>query len=122
MKKILTAIFITLIAVTLTGCEGANKSARAIIGHTYGIIESSTSYMTIYFSKSGNANINFVNGSEKLITSHFTYEIAGDDVEIYYDYSDYWKETAQGELWLHLTYYPEQDELRYLGDVMSRID
>ena len=121
MKKVLPVLFFLLI-FTLTGCESANKSARAIIGHTYGIIESSTSYMTIYFSKSGNANINFVNGSEKLITSHFTYEIAGDDVEIYYDYSDYWIESAKGELFLHLTYYPEQDELRYLTDVLSRID
>ena len=66
--------------LTLTGCE--TNSARSIIGHTYGVVESPTSYLSIYFSKSGNANINFVNGSEKLITSHFTYEIIGDDVEI----------------------------------------
>lgn len=121
MKKILSVLFILSI-FTLTGCESANKSARAIIGHTYGIIESSTSYMTIYFSKSGNANVNFKSGGEGFITSHFTYEISGDDVEIYYDYSDYWIETAKGELWMHLTYYPEQDELHCLGDVLSRID
>lgn len=121
MKKVLPVLFFLSI-FTLTGCESANKSARAIIGHTYGIIESSTSYMTIYFSKSGNANVNFISGGESLITSHFTYEIAGDDVEIYYDYSDYWIETAKGELWMHLTYYPGEDELHYLGDVMSRID
>lgn len=119
MKKILSVLFV-LSMLTLTGCE--SKSARAIIGHTYGVIESSTSYMTIYFSKAGNANVNFMSDGESLITSHFTYEIAGDDVEIYYDYSDYWIETAKGELWMHLTYYPEEDELHYLGDVMSRID
>ena len=121
MKKILPVLFFLSI-FTLTGCEGVSKNARAIIGHTYGIIESSTAYMTIYFSKSGNANINFVNGSEKLITSHFTYEIIGDDVEIFYDYSDYWIESAKGELFMHLTYYQEEDELHYLTDVLSRID
>lgn len=121
MKKILPVLFFLSI-FTLTGCESANKSARAIIGHTYGIIESSTSYMTIYFSRSGNASINFVSGAESLITSHYTYEITGDDVEIYYDYSDYWIETAKGELFMHLIYYPEEDELHYLTDVLSRID
>jgi hypothetical protein len=121
MKKILSVLFFLSI-FTLTGCEGVSKNARAIIGHTYGIVESSTSYMTIYFSKSGNAHVNFKSGGESITTSHFTYDIAGDDVEIYYDYSDFWKETAKGELWLHLTYYPEVDELHCLGDVMSRID
>lgn len=121
MKKILSVLFV-LSMLTLTGCEGVNKSARAIIGHTYGIVESSTSYMTIYFSKSGNANVNYKSGGESLITSHFTYEITGDDVEIYFDHSDYWIETAKGELWMHLTYYPEEDELYSLGIVMSRID
>ena len=121
MKKLLPVLFFLSI-FTLTGCESGNKSARAIIGHTYGIVESSTSYMTIYFSKSGNANVNFQSSGEGFITSHFIYEISGDDVEIYYDYSDYWIETAKGELWMHLTYYPEVDELHCLGDVMSRID
>lgn len=119
MKKFLPVLFL-LSVIALTGCQ--SKSARAIIGHTYGIIESSTSYLTIYFSKSGNANVNFMSDGESLITSHFTYEIAGDDVEIYYDYSDYWIETAKGELWMHLTYYPEEDELHYLTDVLPRID
>ena len=121
MKKILTAIFITLIAVTLTGCEG-NKSARSIIGHTYGIVESSTSYLTIYFSRSGNATVNYRNNNESFKTSHFIYEIQGDDVEIYYDYSNFWIETAKGELYLHLTYDPIDDVLTYMGDRMSRLD
>lgn len=121
MKKILTAIFITLIAVTLTGCEG-NKSARSIIGHTYGIVESSTSYLTIYFIRSGNASINYINGNDKLMTSHFTYDIKGDDVDIYYDYSNYWIDTAKGELFIHLTYDPIDDALYCMGDRLSRID
>lgn len=119
MKKILSVLFV-LSMLTLTGCE--SKSARAIIGHTYGVIESPTSLFTVYFSKSGYASINFVSDNEKIITSHFTYEIEGDDVEIYYDYSDYWIDSAQGELYLHLTYYPEHDELRFLTDILSRID
>ena len=121
MKKIITAIFITLLTITFTSCEG-QKNARSIIGHTFGLIESSTSYLTIYFSKSGNANVDFKSGDQSLITSHFTYDIKGDDVEIYYDYSDYWIETAKGELFIHLTYDPVDDVLYYLGDRMSRLD
>ena len=56
------------------------------------------------------------------MTSHFTYDIQGDDVEIYYDYSNYWIETAKGELFMHLTYDPIDDVLYYLGDRMSRLD
>ena len=121
MKKILELIFITLLTISFTGCEG-RKSAKAIIGHTYGIIESSTSYMTIYFSRSGNATVNFQNNNQGYQTSHFEYDIKGDDVEIYYDHSDYWIETARGELFLHLTYDPVDDALYYLGDKMTRID
>jgi hypothetical protein len=121
MKKILSVLFFLSI-FTLTGCEGVSKNARAIIGHTYGIIESSTSYFTIYFSKSGDASVSLVSGNNRLITSHFTYEIKGDDVEIYYDYSNYWIDSAKGELFVHLTYYPELDELHYLTDVLKCLD
>ena len=121
MKKILEVIFITLSIISFTSCDG-QKSAKSIIGHTYGIIESSTSYMTIYFSRSGNATVNFQNNNQGYQTSHFEYDIKGDDVEIYYDYSDYWIETAKGELFLHLTYDPVDDVLVCLGDRMTRID
>ena len=121
MKKILEVIFITLLTISFTSCEG-QKSAKAIIGHTYGYIESSTSYITIYFSRSGKATVNLNNGGQSYQTSHLEYDIKGDDVEIYYDYSDYWVETARGELYLHLTYDPVDDVLCYLGDRMTRID
>ena len=121
MKKIITAIFITLLTITFTSCEN-QKTAKSIIGHTFGVIESSTSYMTIYFSKSGNATVDFRSKNQSLMTSHFTYDIQGDDVEIYYDYSNYWIETAKGELFMHLTYDPIDDVLYYLGDRMSRLD
>lgn len=121
MKKTFSVLAILMTIFVFTGCQ-SNNSASAVIGHTYGIIESSSSYMTIYFSKSGNANVTYESDGESLITSHFTYDISGDDVEIYYDYSDFWIETAKGELFMHLTYYPEEDVLRYLGDVLSRID
>lgn len=121
MKKILEVIFITLLTICLTSCEG-QKSAKSIIGHTYGLIKSSTSYVTIYFSRSGNATVNLKNDSQSYQTSHFEYDIKGDDVEIYYDYSDYWIETARGELYLHLTYDPIDDVLLYLGERMTRID
>ena len=118
MKKILPVLFFLSI-LTLTGCE--SWGARSIIGHTYGIIESSNSF-TIYFSKSGSANITYLDGDESFIISHLTYDIKGDDVEIYHDYSDYWIETAKGELFMHLIYFPELDELYYIGDVLKRID
>ena len=95
MKNIITAIFITLLTITFTSCEN-QKTAKSIIGHTFGVIESSTSYMTIYFSKSGNATVDFRSKDQSFMTSHFTYDIQGDDVEIYYDYSNYWIETAKG--------------------------
>ena len=121
MKKILVVILVSVLAFSFTSCEGEN-GARSIIGHTYGIVDSSTSFFTIYFSRSGSASINYVNGSDKLITSHFTYDINGDDVEIYYDYSDYWIETAKGELFIHLTYNPIDDTLNFLGDILHKID
>lgn len=121
MKKILTAIIIIVLTITFTSCEG-QKSARSIIGHTFGYVESSTTYLTIYFSRSGYANVTAVDGTQNFQTSHFTYDIKGDDVEIYYDYSDYWLDTAKGELYIHLTYDPIDDVLCYLGDRMSRLD
>ena len=119
MKKILIPLLL-LAMFAFTGCK--SESARSIVGHTYGVIESANSMFTIYFSPSETASINFINGDEKLITSHFTYDINDDDVEVYYDYSDYWIETAKGELFIHLTYDPIDDTLNFLGDILHRID
>jgi hypothetical protein len=119
MKKMLPVLFL-LSMLSLTGCD--TRSARDIVGHTYGAIDSSTEFMTIYFSKSGNATINYSRSNERFNTSHFTYEIVGDDVEIYYDLSDYWIDSVQGEMYLHMTYYPEQDELHFMHEVFTRID
>ncbi|MBO7255653.1 MAG: hypothetical protein J6U79_04680 [Paludibacteraceae bacterium] len=121
MKKIFSVIFITLLIFTFTSCE-KEKTAKSVVGHTFGIIESSTSYFTIYFSKSGYATIKSVEEEQSMMTSHFTYEITDNDVEVYYDYSNYWIETARGELALHFTYDPIDDVLVYMGERLSRMD
>lgn len=119
MKKFIPLLFAIVTVFTFTGCQ--KNSAKEIIGHTYGVTSSTESYM-FYFSPSGVVTYTYLNGVEVINNSHFTYEIMGDNVEVYFDYSSFWLPEAQGTLFVHLTYYPEEDVLRYLTDVLYRLD
>lgn len=120
MKRILPLTFIILSAFIFTGCT--NNNAKSIIGHTYAWVGSSTEMLSIYFSPSGHAVIHSISGNESFNTSHFIYNIEGYTVEICYDYSDYWVEDAKGTIIMALTYNPDDDTLRYLGDVLHRAE
>ena len=120
MKKLLSIFLITLSVLVFTGCESNN--AKQIIGHTYAWVGSSTQMLSVYFSPSGSAVVHIVNGNDYSDTPHYIYDIIGNNVEIRYDYSYYWKDEYQGTIYLHLTYYPEEDVLRYMEDVLYRVD
>lgn len=119
MKKFIPLLFAVVAAFGLTGCQ--KNSAKEIIGHTYGMSSSVESYM-FYFSPSGIVTYTYSAGGQIDNNSHFTYDIVGDDVEIFFDSSTFWIPEARGTLFVHLTYYPEEDVLRYLSDVLCRLD
>ncbi len=119
MKKLLLLFFVIFSLIGFTGCQ--KNSAKEIIGHTYGMSSSVESYM-FYFSPSGIVTYTYSAGGQIDNNSHFTYDIVGDDVEIYFDSSSLWLPEARGTLFVHLTYDPEEDVLRYLSDVLYRLD
>lgn len=119
MKKFIPLLFAVVAVFGLTGCQ--KNSAEEIIGHTYGMSSSVESYM-FYFSPSGIVTYTYSAGGQIDNNSHFTYDIVGDDVEIFFDSSTFWIPEARGTLFVHLTYYPEEDVLRYLSDVLCRLD
>lgn len=108
MKRILSTLLIGLFAMMFIGCESKDE-ARAIIGHSYQMYNSASDWETLYFSPSGTAQITFCSQGTTSSVSHFTYKIQRCNVEIYYDYSDYWKSTARGQLLGAFTYMPDQD-------------
>lgn len=111
MKKLLFILAIVLMAIgTFTSCENQNE-ARAIIGHSYCLYVDDANWETLYFSPTGSAKLDYCNKGTTSSYTHLTYKIQKCNVEVYYDYSTFWKETARGELLGAFTYMPEQDYL-----------
>lgn len=120
MKKLFFAYLLILPLLFSTGCQ--QNSARSIIGHTYAYVESNTQMLSLYFSSNGSVSVQYVNGSDVINSSNFTYKIKDYNVEIYFDKSDYWISSAQGTIFVNLMYSPEDDTLHYLGDVLYRVN
>ena len=111
MKKLLNFLFSIIVAlVVFTSCENQGE-ARAIIGHSYQLYIDVSNWETIYFSPSGTAQLtSCIQGTTSTYT-HLTYKVQKCNIEVYYDYSSYWNESARGELLGAFTYMPEQDYL-----------
>lgn len=106
-----------------TSCEKNEGEALAIIGHSYMYYEDQSNWETIYFSLSGTVQISACNNGKSQTLSHMTSKIRGCNVEIYADYTDYWKTEAKGQLIGALVYYPEGDYLiSHLGDVYHKVN
>ena len=116
-SKVLSALLLMFTAVMFVACGSANS----IKGHSY-FTGNSSQGVKIYFSPSGTAQITYYENGTPTTYIHHTYSINGNLVEIYYDYSDYWKIEYQGKLLLYFTYDPETDILIYDdGTVFNRL-
>lgn len=105
-SKVAALLLVLLVGVIMGACSPANS----IKGHSYAT-GTSSSGMKIYFSPSGAAQITYYVDGETKTFSHLTYTINGNNVEIYFDYSDNWKLEAQGTLVSHYIYDPKEDVL-----------
>lgn len=123
MKRFIYLLILAASIVT-AGCstnEPTPKSATAIMGHTYRVDDGSD-YISIYFAYSytcvytSNVNGTYTN------VSQLTYRISGNNVDIYFDNSSKWTESARGTLFLHLIYYPSSDKLMLDGVTLNRIN
>lgn len=109
MKKLLYSLFSIIVALNvLTSCENQGE-ARAIIGHSYQLYNDASNWETFYFSPSGTAQLTSCNQGTTSTYTHLTYKVQKCNVEVFYDYSSFWKESARGELLGAFTYMPEQD-------------
>lgn len=109
MKK-LFILFAAVMTFAFTGCKNQGE-ARAIIGHSYET-HNDTEVDVIYFATSGDAQVTIWNeGSDPQMLSHLDYKIDGCNVEVFFDYSEFWKEAYRGEVYMAFTYYPEGDYL-----------
>lgn len=109
MKKYFKTFIVILISLTFIGCEGNQKDARAIIGHSYQLYHNADDWETFYFSQTGTVQLTYCNQGEKGSYTHFTYIIQKNNVEIYMDKSDFWIDTSKGQLLGAFTYMPEDD-------------
>lgn len=105
-SKVLSALLLMFTAVMFVACGSANS----VKGHTYAT-GTSSSGLKVYFSPSGAAQVTYYVDGETKTFSHLTYTIKGDNVEIYFDYSDYWKLEAQGTIASHFIYDSKEDVL-----------
>lgn len=105
-SKVLSALLFVFMAALFVACSPANS----IKGHTY-FTGTSDNGKKIYFSPSGAAQITYYDKGSTTTFLHLNYTIKSDIVEIYFDYSDYWKLEAQGTLAEHYVYDKETDIL-----------
>lgn len=118
-SKIASMLLYSLVLIMLAACS---PTANTIKGHTY-YGGSSANGMKVYFSPSGTAQITYYSDGTTTTYSHLTYTIDGNIVEVYLDYSNYWKLEAQGTLAIHLTYDPETDTLQFDdGTILTRMN
>lgn len=105
-SKVAALLLVLLVGVIMGACSPANS----IKGHTY-FAGTSDNGKKIYFSPSGAAQITYYDQGSTTTFLHLNYTIKGEIVEIYFDYSDYWKLEAQGTLAEHYVYDKETDIL-----------
>ena len=105
-SKVLSVILFVFTAALFVACSPANS----IKGHSY-FAGTSNDGKKIYFSPSGAAEITFYDQGSTTTFKHLNYIIKGETVEIYHDYSDYWKLEAQGTLAEHYVYDKKTDIL-----------
>jgi len=118
MKKFL-AILSVVFAFVMTSCSDMN---HPIVGHTYGVSEGSE-FLSFYFSAKKTCLVQVNSSSTGAVnSSHFTYEIDGTSVDIYYDNSEEWIEEYRGDLAWHLSYNSSNNTLSLLGVVLNQID
>lgn len=119
-------IYLLILAATIVtaGCstnEPTTKSATAIKGHTYRVDDGSE-YVSIYFARTNTCvYTSNVDGTYTNVTQ-LNYRISGNNVDIYFDNSSKWNESARGTLFLHLIYYPSSDKLMLDGMTLKRIN
>ena len=120
-EKKLFLILAACVAIVFTSCENQG-AARAIIGNSYKCAVDADNLETFYFSPSGSAQLFGRNAGSQFSYTHLTYKINNYNVEVYFDYSDFWVETSRGELLAAFTYMPEQDYLKsQTGNVYYRV-
>lgn len=105
-SKVAALLLVLLVGVIMGACSPANS----IKGHSY-FAGTSDNGKKIYFSPSGAAQITYYDQGSTTTFLHLNYTIKGEIVEIYFDYSDYWKLEAQGTLAEHYVYDKETDIL-----------
>lgn len=108
MKKLFLLFLAVVMMLGFSSCENQGE-ARAIVGHSYQMYNSASDWETLYFSPSGTVQLTFCNQGTTSSYTHLTYKIQNCNVEVYYDYSDFWKDTARGQLLGAFSYLPDQD-------------
>lgn len=119
MKKYISCAIFLLCTFLISSCD--SDVNHPIVGHTYGVSEGNE-YIALYFSESHTCLVQIYTATQTLNNSHFTYTIKDTSVDIYFDKSEEWIESARGTLLLHLTYNVSDNTLSYLGDKLYFIN
>lgn len=108
MKKTISIIFILFMAVfALISCN-ENGVQHPIVGHNFASSDGSINW---YFASDNTARNTIKKNGNTTILDDFTYKIISNQVEIYFGYTDYWKETSKGKLFVTFSYEPENKTL-----------
>lgn len=100
MKRLLSiALFVC--TLFLCGCEGSTDIAYEAVGHTFA---SQNREITLYFASNGTAKTGYLQNGKMQYIPNFTYTINKDIIEVFYDESTFWVETARGELFAVFRY------------------
>lgn len=99
----------------MTSC--VNEPSHPIVGHAYGVSDDQ-----FYFDISGRARFSYFDENMEYHSYYkYTYEIHDDVVTIYYDKSNFWKESARGTYFTTFTYDASRDVLIDVkGGIWSR--
>ena len=101
MKKLISILCVLFMAMFVMVSCNENGATHPIVGHNFASRDGITN---LYFSTDYTVKATIKSNGNTTFIRDLTYKIVGDQVEIYFGNTDYWKESARGTLFTTFKY------------------
>lgn len=101
MKKSISILFVLFVAIFAMVSCNENGATHPVVGHNFASKDGNISF---YFATDYTVKNTIKSNGNTIIIRDLTYKILGDQVEIYFGNTDYWKESSRGKLFTTFEY------------------
>ena len=101
MKKLISILCVLFMTMFVMVSCNDNGATHPVVGHNFATKEGNISF---YFATDYTVKNTIKSNGNTTIIRDLTYKIVGDQVEIYFGNTDYWKESARGTLFTTFKY------------------